>query len=700
MKKISALTLIFILPVVLYAQETEWASRVISYSTQLSDYAYAATQILGKPNVLPKSGDNPNAWMPARPDRISEIKVGFDHPLKVQQIAVAESFNPGSVYRIFLYDVGGNEHLIVTLNPHVINNPSRLMNVYINETTYDVNAVKIVLDCSAVPGYNAIDAIGISGSKEPIKVITNVAFRRNPDQRTDMQVLDNVNDSSESRPVRSDLLDVLYFTRKYHPGNIGGTEDPEDVWYATINRSTGQLADPVNIGKVLNNEGPNTLGSIAMVDGKISMILGNASGKNGKLQTGAYYSQWNGSEWAAAEELKIKNAHIGSWDADYFLTEDGSLLFIATERFDTEGGKDLYVSMNDGKGRFSEPLNLGRKLNSAGDEECPFYDGSGKVLYYATSGLTGFGNFDIFKTTPLDSTYTNWSEPQNIGSDINSPANDKYFSFARNGKFAYFVRDDSDNHYKIFKVPRPQFMTPTPLVTIKGNLTDKSDNSPLNGQVSFLLLPEQAEYGVTVSDETTGNYEMLIPSGNTYQVKATSDGYDSAIISVSLENKNRAYGYTLPLALDKIRETLVASADTTHMTVKPAETGKIITAAVKKPRKMDYDTTGIDEVEFPFNSDVPINASLAVIDKYISWLKENKDVKVEIAGFTDPIGDEKYNVDLSLRRAAWVKHYMIQKGISSRRIKSIAFGEKMLVSMEKGSTFRLNRRVEFNFTMY
>jgi len=99
------------------AQEVQWASEVIEFSTQLSEYQYAATQVLGEPDVLPDFGDNPNAWLPSRPDRTAFVKVGFERPMMVRQIAVAESFNPGALYQIFLYDDNGQEYLLNTFAP-------------------------------------------------------------------------------------------------------------------------------------------------------------------------------------------------------------------------------------------------------------------------------------------------------------------------------------------------------------------------------------------------------------------------------------------------------------------------------------------------------------------------------------------------------------------------------------------------------
>src|SRR4051812_28318983 len=101
-------------------QELQWASKVLEFSSELTPVQYSAQQILGKPNVMPAGGQNPNAWSPDRPRRKEFIKVGFERPIPIQQIAIAESYNPSSLYRVLLYDDGGAEHVARTLNPIAI----------------------------------------------------------------------------------------------------------------------------------------------------------------------------------------------------------------------------------------------------------------------------------------------------------------------------------------------------------------------------------------------------------------------------------------------------------------------------------------------------------------------------------------------------------------------------------------------------
>src|SRR5690606_40619272 len=100
-----------------FAQNVQWASTVLEFSTQLSDKQYSAQQVLNKPNVLPNTGESPNAWTPRNPNSIEFIKVGFETPIKIQQIALGESYNPGSVKRVFLYDEENQEHLVYDFDP-------------------------------------------------------------------------------------------------------------------------------------------------------------------------------------------------------------------------------------------------------------------------------------------------------------------------------------------------------------------------------------------------------------------------------------------------------------------------------------------------------------------------------------------------------------------------------------------------------
>jgi OOP family OmpA-OmpF porin len=83
-----------------FAQEVQWASQVLEYSSQFGKRQYSVNQVVGKPNVLPNLGASPNAWAPRKKDKYEYVKVAFDRPTKIKQIAIAETHNPGGIHKI------------------------------------------------------------------------------------------------------------------------------------------------------------------------------------------------------------------------------------------------------------------------------------------------------------------------------------------------------------------------------------------------------------------------------------------------------------------------------------------------------------------------------------------------------------------------------------------------------------------------
>jgi len=296
MKKLVLVSVLFLsLSVITMAQETViWGSEIVDVSSEFSPLEYSAIQALHKPNVLPSGGDNPNAWRPKSQDNLEFIMISFDEPIIAQQIAIAESENPGAIKEIYAYDEQYNEYKIFDLTPRQIPLESRLLNLFFEETTYKVYAVKVVLDGEAIPGYNAIDAIGISKSNIPINVLINLA----PGVGTvSVDRLGGTVNSTyiEHSPLISPDGKRLYFSRRYHPDNIGGSNDSEDIWVSELDEANDTWKTAVNVGPPLNTEEPNFISSITIVNGVETLILGNKYGKKGRMYTGTSISTRNGT---------------------------------------------------------------------------------------------------------------------------------------------------------------------------------------------------------------------------------------------------------------------------------------------------------------------------------------------------------------------------------------------------------------------
>src|SRR6185503_9846406 len=104
--------------------------------------------------------------------------------------------------------------------------------------------------------------------------------------------------------------------------------------------------------------------------------------------------------------------------ANAFVSLKSGVIVSAIQRGESFVQRDLYVSFWNGKVA-SEPVNMGGVINTDLEESSPFLAADNKTLYFASKGHVGYGGYDIFVTTRLDDSWTNWSEPRNLGPAVN-----------------------------------------------------------------------------------------------------------------------------------------------------------------------------------------------------------------------------------------------------------------------------------------
>jgi OmpA-OmpF porin, OOP family len=676
MNRLLLLLFVFAISISAQSQTIQWASKVLEFSSQLTPNQYAAKQALGKPNILPSGGENPNAWVPDRPKRKEFLKLGFDTPAYVRQIAIAESHNPSALYRILLYDEAGREHEVSTFSPSTVPLKSRMLNVFIEMTTYKVVAVKLEFDGAALPDYFAIDAVGITDANYPvIAEIPEAAFLASG---IIIEPLDkNVNsEHPELSPILSPDGKTLYFSRQNHPENIGGVKDVEDIWYSELN-ADGTWTLAKNIGPQFNNKFPNFINSINSVtpDGKSAvMILGNQYLKDGKkMNAGVSISNNFSGKWTNPKALNIINDYNFNEKSNYFLANNRQTLLMSVEREDSYGDRDLYVSFMKEDSSWTEPLNLGDVINSAAEEAAPFLALDDKTLYYSSKGFSGYGGSDIYISKRLDDTWTNWSEPENMGKVINSSLDDTFFNIPANSEYAYYSRGVSENNLDIYRVKLPVIKVPEPWITVRGKLVDGKTNAPMDAKIIYQRLSDGKDLGISESNPTTGNFEIKLPAGEMYSVRAEANGYISE--SQPLDLRNVTAEQIVPDFNFNLRPIQVV----------PIETDAVIT---------------LNSIFFNFDKADLKPESYPELDRVVKLMNDQNSITIEIAGHTDSIGTEEYNQWLSQRRANTVQKYLVSKGIGANRIKSIGFGELKPVATNKQEKNgrELNRRVEFKIT--
>jgi outer membrane protein OmpA-like peptidoglycan-associated protein len=664
-------TLSLILPCVSHGQQLQWASKVIEFSSELTEVQYSASQILGKPNVLPAGGQSPNAWTPDKPKRKEWIKVGYERPIEIQQVAIAESYNPGALYRLLLYDEAGNEHAVRTFNPNAVPLQGRMLNVMMEKTPYKVAAVKLEFDGAALPEYFSIDAVAITDAHYPI--IANIDKPELLAAGIIVEKLDaNVNsDNSELNPMLSPDGKTLYFGRQNHPGNVGGTKDAEDIWYSELG-ADGKWSLAKNMGPDFNNEYPNFINSIttATPDGKsVLLVLGNKYLKSGKMQNGVSVSNNIGGTWSKPRAMEIENDYNFSEKANYFLTNNRKALILSVEREDSRGGRDLYVSFMKNDSTWTEPLSMGGVVNSAGEESAPFLAADDQTLYYSSNGFSGYGANDIYMSKRLDDTWTKWSEPKNMGPDINSKGEDLFFHIPATSEYAYYSRGTTTETMDIFRAKLPFFGSPQPYVVVKGKLIDAKTGQPISARIIYERLSDGKEMGIAQSDPRTGEYEIRLPGGEQYGVRAEAEGHIS-------ENQN------LDLTQFKA-DSVVSNRD---MDLDPIAVARV------EPKA----TITLNNIFFDFAKAELKSESFPELNRIVDLMKQQATIDVEITGHADATGPAEYNLTLSKFRADKVAGYLINKGIAKERITVSYLGEtKPAVSNDTLENRRKNRRVEF-----
>lgn len=647
-----------------YAQNVQWAYRVLEYSSQRGAKEYAASQALGKPNVYPSNGEKVTAWQPKESSNEAFIKVGFLTPTKVKQIVIAETYHPGYIAKVFAYDAEGKEYLVKEFEPKANTESSRLLTVRTPDLDFFLLAVKVVLKPTKdVPV--AIDAIGISESdqKVDVKLKESDLLKAN---LTIKKLGPGVNSPyPEFGPLLSPDGKTLYFSRRYDPANVGGAQDVEDIWYAQWDEKSGKWNEAKNMGIPLNNKEPNFINSISP-DGN-TVLLGNTYYKDGTMDDGVSISRRTLSGWSFPEKVNLNEENVND-KANFYLSNSQKVMLMSIERKkDTYGNRDLYASFPQDNGTWSTPLNLGNSINTAGTEAAPFLAADDKTLYFTSDGLSGYGGSDIYVTRRLDDTWKKWSEPENLGPIINSSFDESYFTISAAGDKIYFTSaGEKEGDYDMFTLTSlPKAIKPQPVVLVKGKVLNSKTNEALGGvNIFFENLETGVVTGIASSNPQNGDFQIVLPSGSKY-------GY--------LAHKPDFVSVNANLDLVDLKEYAEIKKD---LLLTPIEVGQKVV---------------LNNLFFDFGKSELRKESYLELNRLAELFKKNSALKIEISGHTDNVGAKSINDKLSADRAMAVVNYLVKRVEASKgRIREHHYGESQPVADNSSAKGRqLNRRVEF-----
>lgn len=652
--------------IVLSAQpKVQWADKVIRVSSEL-EYSkaprqYRAEQVLGVPSVLPQFGLSEAAWTPAREQASQEyLSVGFSKPSFAQQVLINENYNAGAITKVFISDGGSQKKLVYENEAPQALPEGRLLQIKLERSAFPVAEVLVLLNTNAVKGYNQIDAIGIADHQEEVEVRI-----RNLGTKSDLKVENlgaAVNSSAmELAPLISPDGGSLYFVREGHPENTKARL--QNIWVSALDKQAKPTAAR-NIGKPLNGNLNSALLSISP-DGQTA-LLNSIYGEDGRGRPGLSVSQRTREGWSQPRTLNIKNYYSDNRFREVSMSSSGQVLILSLQRKEAGlGGKDLFVSFKEGPYTWSEPLWMGPSINSGGAEAAPFLAADGKSVYFASNGFPGYGSMDVFVSRRLDDSWTNWSEPENLGKPLNTESWDAYYSLPASGDYLYMVSSKDGGYGKgdIYRAKLPKALRPQPVVLITGQVKNRDTEAGIGTAINYYNLKTGKLVGTASSDPQTGAYRIILPAGNSYGFSAQKSGFVPVSENINLE------------ALDDYEE------QERDLLLQPLREGA---------------TIALNNIYFNSGKAILREASKVELHQLLELIQAQPSLQVEIGGHTDDIGKDSYNQELSERRAKAVVDYLIEAGISSERLQAKGYGESQpKVDNNSDAQRQKNRRVEF-----
>ena len=314
---------------------------------------------------------------------------------------------------------------------------------------------------------------------------------------------------------------TLYFVRNDHPDNPE-PKDKNSIWVSNKNKKgEWQLAQV--LGSPLNNTGSNSVVSISSDEN--TLILNNTYNEDGSPKgPGLSVSSKLENGWQIPKDVVIDNYYNHNRYVNYAFSSDLNYLISAIEREDTRGDLDLYISFKKGDS-YSEPVNLGDKLNTFGSEITPFIAPDNKTLFFSSNGIPGYGSNDIFVTRRLDDTWLNWSEPLNLGKGINSWRWEAYYKISSDGEYAYMVHTAEDGSSDIIKLKQPNSLKPEPILFVKGRILNAVTKEPIAAQLEYSDISDPSNSGRANSNPQTGEFKLLLQKGKYYAFNAIQESY-------------------------------------------------------------------------------------------------------------------------------------------------------------------------------
>jgi outer membrane protein OmpA-like peptidoglycan-associated protein len=293
----------------------------------------------------------------------------------------------------------------------------------------------------------------------------------------------------------------------------------EDVY--GIEKSGDGWTEPKQLPEPINSQG-NDFGTSFSGDGQ-NMVYVACNRNDGIGSCDLYTLTLEGETWSSP--LNMGNVvNSKDWDSQPTMSADGSTIIFASDRSGGFGNADLYLITKNRFGDWGAAANLGGVVNTPFTEKSPFLSPDGKTLYFTSDGHPGHGGLDLFISVNENG---KWSEPLNLGKPLNSENDDAYFTIGGSGEVGYFSssRKGGFGDLDLYSIKIPEALRPKPTVVVEGIVTNAKTKAVVGAYVMVEDINTGELIAVNKSNSASGKYLIVLPAGKTYSVSANKEGF-------------------------------------------------------------------------------------------------------------------------------------------------------------------------------
>lgn len=445
----------------------------------------------------------------------------------------------------------------------------------------------------------------------------------------------------------------ILFTKRDGMGNF----DKEDIFTAFFD-GEGGWTEPKSIAHTINS--PYNEGTCSVTaDGNI-LIFTSCDAPDSQGSCDLYVAYKVNGAWERPTNMGTK-VNSRSWDSQPTLSADGRILFFSSNRRGGFGGNDIWYSVRQNDGSWSDAKNLGNSVNTGRDEISPFMFFNNEILFFASDGHQGFGGMDIFLSRVKNGEF---QIPENLGLPINDQLDQVALFITAQKEYAYYTeltteaaQHDRSLLYR-FKFPAEIYLGENLTVT-EGKVFNAKTGQPVDATLSLVSLTNDSTLYQFQSDGKTGEFMMLYP--------------ENAVSGLYVEKK----GY-LPKIYNVERDKIQNVKDL-----------KVELVPVGPGEEFVFENVFFEFDKFDLKPE-----SMSSLKRLLKFLLENPNVNILISGHTDNVGSVAYNRALSLQRAQSVQSFLVAAGLHHGRVMVDGKGDKEpMVPNTNAQNQALNRRI-------